>query len=204
MQTNSIYTATTNTTTTQKKSGDNAMGKDDFLRLLVTQMQNQDPLNPMDDKDFIAQTAQFTTLEQMQNLAQISQMQQTTSMIGKNVKAEVAQSDGAIPELIFGKVTSVRSTSDGFTLTLDNGTMIDTADIKSVMGDDGLLQEALSLKDQKVYVRQYNDEGKVSGLKQATIQDVKLDNGVLKLTTTDGATLQLKDIWNLVPEEADI
>ena len=48
------------------KSG---MGKDAFLQLLVNQLRNQDPLNPVNDKEFLAQMAQFSTLEQMQNLA---------------------------------------------------------------------------------------------------------------------------------------
>ncbi len=45
------------------------LGKDDFLQLLVTKMQNQDPLEPMQDEDFIAQLAQFSSLEQMTNIA---------------------------------------------------------------------------------------------------------------------------------------
>lgn len=46
-----------------------SLGKDDFLQLLITKMQNQDPLNPMTDEDFVAQLAQFSSLEQMNNIA---------------------------------------------------------------------------------------------------------------------------------------
>ena len=47
---------------------DKVLGKEDFLKLLIVQLTHQDPLNPMDDREFIAQTAQFSALEQMQNL----------------------------------------------------------------------------------------------------------------------------------------
>jgi len=46
------------------------LGKDDFLQLLVCKLQHQDPLNPMEDSDFIAQLAQFSTLEQMHNISE--------------------------------------------------------------------------------------------------------------------------------------
>lgn len=67
-----------NTTETQNKynyynsnegtTKSNNLDKDAFLKLLVTQLQNQDPLSPMEDREFIAQMAQFSSLEQMQNL----------------------------------------------------------------------------------------------------------------------------------------
>lgn len=46
----------------------NELGKDEFFKLLITQLRYQNPLEPMDDRDFIAQIAQFSALEQMQNL----------------------------------------------------------------------------------------------------------------------------------------
>lgn len=74
------------TGTKREAKGDN-LGKDDFLKLLVTQLRYQDPLNPMDDTDFIAQTAQFTALEQMQNLNNTALLGQAANFIGKDVEA---------------------------------------------------------------------------------------------------------------------
>lgn len=67
---NQAATASTTgkTQTTTKAEQDAALGKEDFLKLLVTQLQNQDPLNPDDPTEFTAQLAQFSSLEQLFNL----------------------------------------------------------------------------------------------------------------------------------------
>lgn len=75
--------ATTSTATTTAKQS--TLGKDDFLKMLVTQLQNQDPLKPMDDTSFIAQMAQFSSLEQMQNMNSATLATQANGMIGDNV-----------------------------------------------------------------------------------------------------------------------
>lgn len=62
-----------------------SLGMDDFMSLLATQLSNQDVMNPMQDTDFIAQMAQFTSLEAMQTMTEISYAQYGASMIGKPV-----------------------------------------------------------------------------------------------------------------------
>ena len=78
-----------------KSSSGGEMDKEDFLMLLVTQFQYQDPLNPMEDQEFVAQMAQFSSLEQLMNLntsmdgltdaTENQQMVNATSYIGKEV-----------------------------------------------------------------------------------------------------------------------
>lgn len=90
------------------------LGKDDFLRLLVTQLKYQDPLSPVDDKAFIAELAQFSSLEEMQNLNEnfkslvtlqsLSQMNYAVNLVGHRVvgtNAAGAQVDGTVANVIF-------------------------------------------------------------------------------------------------------
>ena len=83
------------------------LGKDDFLKLLVTQLQYQDPLQPMDNTEFIAQTAQFTALEQMQNLNQTMTNAQAFGTIGKGVFMNTKDKQTGQYEMIYGIVQSV-------------------------------------------------------------------------------------------------
>ncbi|KMK77221.1 flagellar hook assembly protein FlgD [Alkalihalobacillus pseudalcaliphilus] len=123
----------------QRSTSNNMLGKDDFLKLLIAQMQNQDPTNPMDDREFIAQMAQFSSLEQMTNMnqsiqyladTQITQSLVTHSeLIGKNVQwmQLVDRDDGVGQDVQYleNDVVSVKIEMDGsIRLLLDNQTWI--------------------------------------------------------------------------------
>jgi flagellar basal-body rod modification protein FlgD len=99
-------------------AADKAMlGKDDFLKLLVTQLQHQDPMNPVDDKDFMGQMAQFTSVEQLTNMASsiklmntASQSTQSIALIGKTVswkKEDGTSGEGVAQSVSFadGKIS---------------------------------------------------------------------------------------------------
>jgi len=76
------------------------LGRDDFLRLLITQLSHQDPMNPMEDREFIAQMAQFSTLEQMTNMA--ADFSRLTAMLAGS---EASQSLGRTVEIADGDRT---------------------------------------------------------------------------------------------------
>ena len=110
---------------TQAASGKNAeLGKDQFLKLFVAQLQHQDPMNPMQDSDFMGQMASFSTLEQVTNLASANEaiatnlsLSQSVGLIGRTVswvdEAKVSHT---------GTVEKVNQTADGQPVLTVSGT----------------------------------------------------------------------------------
>lgn len=109
------------------------LGRDQFLKLLMTQLQNQDPTSPMEDKQFIAQMAEFSALEQMTSLSsEFARMSglissgQAVSLLGKEV--EVTQNgqsvSGTVEEVQSGENPQVRV----------NGTFYDYSAVQTIKG----------------------------------------------------------------------
>lgn len=96
----------TSSSASQVTNKQSTLGKDDFLKLLVTQMQYQDPMKPMDDTQFVSQMAQFTSLEQMQNMNSSMLSAQANSMIGKQITWT-----GSDNQAYYGVVSAVKMTN---------------------------------------------------------------------------------------------
>ena len=128
--------------------GDSALGKDAFLKLLTTQLQYQDPLNPMDNSEFVAQLAQFSSLEQLQGLSDgmesltLVNMSMNnaslTGLIGKNVVATgdtfnyAGSGDASIHY-----DSSAAATEATVTITNSDGTVVYSGDMGGLAEGEG-------------------------------------------------------------------
>jgi len=102
------------------------MGRDEFLQLLVAQLKNQNPMDPIDGADFAVQLAQFSQLENlmqlndtMRQIVQLQQLAQAASLVGRRVQYQSLGDDS----LRTGVISSVQLTSNGLVLQVDGQTI---------------------------------------------------------------------------------
>lgn len=124
--------ATHDTGSQAAKRPDAQLGKDEFLKLLVTELKNQDIFSAAENKEFIGQLAQFSSLEQMQNvasglekLATAQMMVYGSSMLGRIVEGPSMDDPSVI---VSGEVTEVIFNENEVILSVD-GTKVRLADI---------------------------------------------------------------------------
>ncbi|PIC75422.1 flagellar hook assembly protein FlgD [Sporosarcina sp. P17b] len=134
----------------QRKTGPDTMGKDAFMKILIAQMANQDPTNPMKDTEFVAQMAQFSSLEQTMNLANAfekfaasqnqSQLIQYNSFVGKEIRwHEVSDKKGEDDKPIInegtGVIQSIKYIDGSVIFTMADGKELSPGNISEVMGN---------------------------------------------------------------------
>lgn len=134
----------------QRKTGPDTMGKDAFMKILIAQMANQDPTNPMKDTEFVAQMAQFSSLEQTMNLANAfekfaasqnqSQLIQYNSFVGKEIRwHEVTdkkdENDKPIINEGTGVIQSIKYIDGSVIFTMADGKELSPGNISEVMGN---------------------------------------------------------------------
>ena len=110
----------------------------DYMKPLVTQLQNQNPLEPLDNNEMAAQLAQFSELEQLENMnASFSrvldsvQQSYASSLIGKDVSFEVRAADGGL-ETKTGEVEEVIMEDDGDITLVVDGQNVRLADVTAI------------------------------------------------------------------------
>ncbi|HLU21900.1 flagellar hook assembly protein FlgD [Lederbergia graminis] len=189
------------------KTGNDVLGKDDFLKLLMVQLQNQDPMNPMQDKEFIAQMATFSSLEQMTNMNQaiekLVQAETQSSLIsyskfvGKEVTWHMVNEGGNSeqPNILEGKgvIQSVQFVGDTVKFFTEDGLELSPANISQVHDStyetpliraSALIGKNVSWLDGKETVN-------------AIIQSVSQQNGKIMLQTENGDSISTNQITKI-------
>jgi len=114
---------TSSTQGSQVKTGKMNLKPEDFIKMMITQLQNQDPLSPAKNEELLAQMSQIGQLQSstelsstLQGLTKQNQVSSASSLIGKNVQGLDDQDDA-----VDGVVSSIRVAGDKVTLELENG-----------------------------------------------------------------------------------
>lgn len=174
--------AVTNSSNEKAQSSD--LDKDAFLKLLLAELQYQDPLDPMDNTEFISQMAQFSALEQMQNLNTTMTASQAYNLIGKEVYASHYNSSSNKYEDVSGVVDYVTVKSGTPYVSID-GTEVKYSEVQYVYGEstsgtssDDAANQALSLIGKTIQALTLDDDMEsVTGFVEGTVGYVKFVNG---------------------------
>lgn len=194
----------------QRKAPSNNLGKDEFLKILMVQLANQDPLNPMEDKEFIAQMAQFTSLEQMTKMAssfeKFMEFQKSNVLsnyvnwIGKEVDWEIitqnVDDDGneldPTIETGTGIIESVQVVDNGIVeIHLEDGRVIFQDEIKTVQNRyNNEYENQLTMASQMVgkMISWINEDDEQIDL--STISSVNMKNGRVMYELEDGTLIK--------------
>lgn len=214
-----LGTSSTSTDTTSSK-GTSSLGQDAFLQLLVTQLQYQDPLNPMDDKEFVAELAQFSSLEQLTeintgigNLTTQGTQQQllgAVNFIGKTIEATgnaVSLTDGTATPVTFTLpsdaetcLVNVLDTSGQVVRTVDLGATSagkveftwDGKDYNGNVMTDGQYQVAMTATGADGATM------KTTSTMTGTVTGISQENGTYYLNIGNGRNVAFTDITNVV------
>ena len=129
-----VISKTNNIEKTKTADELNKLGKDSFLKLLVAQMENQDPMQPQSNTEWVSQLATYSTLEQMQNMNAVMTNSQAFGLIGQDVIVATKNADGK-ESTISGKVDFVSVKGNKSYLSID-GNLYPSSDLQSIINPD--------------------------------------------------------------------
>ncbi|WP_010167657.1 flagellar hook capping FlgD N-terminal domain-containing protein [Candidatus Epulonipiscium viviparus] len=165
----------------ETREPDQDLGKDAFMSLLITQLQYQDPLSPMDNSEMMAQMAQFTALEQMMNVALATNKQTALSMVGNFVEYSYKNLETGKTEYSSGKVEYVKTQGDDALLGIGENE-VKLADIIQVLNTENVKPQITAFetlgKTVQAQSEHMNDDGIVEpSLIEGEVLEIKLKDG---------------------------
>lgn len=199
----------------ESTDGDTTLGKDAFLQLLVTQLQYQDPTNPMDDTEMVTQLAQFSELEEMENLNTEVRQANANSMIGKFASQTSYNVTTGEFDIVAGYVAGTRIDGDDIYLVLESGTEINYEDVENTYTDSTInsqlsniqnsinMAQNMNLIGQSVQCYTYNDDGYVDGYEEGTVDSIKFKDGLATLMI-DNKEVPAAGIISISPTDSTI
>ena len=123
------------------------LDRDTFMNLLVTQMQYQDPLQPTSNEEFLAQMAQFSSLEQMENLNTSFAMQQGYDLVGKDVIGSTFNASTGSTNYVTGTVEAITLRNGEVFLSID-GSELSVNDVEMVLNNTSTTDDLAAAIDQ--------------------------------------------------------
>jgi len=132
-------------TSHSKNNNNNLLGVDDFFKLMVAQLSNQDMFNTVDDTQFIAQMAQFSMVQALSELSQASATAYSVSLIGKEATVATTETDGKL-HVHTGIVESVSLYGESPQISID--------------GEKYALSSVMEVKEPEIIIPQNNLDGK--------------------------------------------
>lgn len=189
-----------------QRTTNNSLGKDDFLKILVAQMGNQNPMEPTSDTDFIAQLAQFSALEQMQSLNAGFMRSQAYSLIGKTVYVARPAEDGSGEEVICGRVDGVVR-QDGIDYLMVGQELYAVSEVTGVIDDtaaNAMEQQILQssgLIGKTVTASIKDEDGEVTTV-VGEVEKIIVDNGEI-FAVVDGTNVPLLSIEQIEPQQTE-
>jgi flagellar basal-body rod modification protein FlgD len=178
------------------------MGKDAFLKLLVVQLENQDPLNPTDSTEFVAQLAQFSSLEGITNLgvsmekmaASVASMQNlsTSSLIGRNVMVEGNGIEYKGAPVVFGY--GLEEGAASVTVSIYDGSSMLVSQVElgpAGYGDHSFTWDGTDDNGIQAAPGLYTFDVEAKNANNETVSAVPYASGVVSSVTFDGSTALL-------------
>ncbi len=181
------------------------LGQDDFLKILITQLRNQDPMEPMQDRDFIAQMATFSSLEQMSSMNKTMQemrgimLGQATTYVGKTIDYETSVYNSETEEFIgkeqhYGVVVGVENEKGKTYLITSLGHRVTFDAILSVTAEErNPITENAHLIGKKVSYALHNSDGSIEE-KSGLVTAVSYLEGKVQLILENNEKISLTEV----------